>query len=92
MLTLKDLNSVEFDSPCPHLHHPNNLLVVEALELMFARSLMQHGSMMHNSHGVLSILLAGMVHHSGWMLHVLEIDPSHPFKKLPILSSPSYRA
>ena len=29
-----------------------------------------------------------MVHHSDWMLGVLEMDPSHPFGKRPVLSSP----
>ena len=34
------------------------------------------------------MLLARMVHNSDWVLGVLEKDPHHPFRKLPILSSP----
>jgi hypothetical protein len=49
---------------------------------------MEHGSTMHNHQGVVSILLANMVHHSDWMLGALEKDTSHPFGKLPILLSP----
>jgi len=41
-----------------------------------------------DSHGVLSILLASVVHHSDWMLGFLETDPSHQFSFVPILSSP----
>jgi len=30
--TMKDPNSVEFDTPCPHWHDMNNPVVVEALD------------------------------------------------------------
>jgi hypothetical protein len=88
LLSLKDPNSVEFDCPCPHWRDPNDPVVEEALHLTFGRILMEHGTTTHDPQGVLSILLASMVHHSNWMLGVLEVDPSHPFGKLPILSSP----
>ena len=87
LLSLKDPNSVEFDTPCPNWHNPSNPVVFEALDLMFGKILMEHGSMTHDPQCVLSLLLASMVHHSDWMLGVLEKDPSHPFGKLPILSS-----
>ena len=90
-MSLKDPNSVEFDSPCPHWHNPNDPVVLEALDITFGRILIEHGTTTHDPHGVLSILLASMVHHSYWMLGVLEMDPSHPFGKLPILSAPSCR-
>ena len=35
LLSLKDPYSVEFDSPCPHWHYPNNPVVEEALHLIF---------------------------------------------------------
>jgi len=88
LLSLKDPNSVEFDTPCPHWHDPNKTVVLEALDLTFGKILIEHGSTTHDPQGVLSLLLASMVHHSDWMLGVLEKDPSHPFGKLPILSSP----
>jgi hypothetical protein len=49
---------------------------------------MEHGTMTNDPQDVLSILLASMVHHFDWMLDVLEKDPSHSFRKLPILYSP----
>jgi hypothetical protein len=88
LLSLKDLNSMEFDTPCPHWHDPNNPVVHEALDLTFGKILMEHISTTHGPQGVLSFLLTSMVHHSDWMLGVLEKDPSHPFGKFPILSSP----
>ena len=36
LLSLKDPNSVEFDSPCPHWHEPNDPMVVDALDLTFS--------------------------------------------------------
>ena len=35
LLSLKDPNSVEFDSPCPHWHNPNDPVVMETLKLTF---------------------------------------------------------
>jgi len=84
LLTLKDQNSVELDTPFSHWHDPNNPVVVEALELTFGRILMEHCSRMHSPLGVFSIWLVSMVHHSDWMFGVLEIDPlsSHLLHKL----------
>mgnify|MGYP006157755839 CR=1 FL=1 len=88
LLTLKDPNSVDFDTPCPHWKDPNAPIVLDALDLMFSRIYEVHGDSPHDPHGVLSILLASVVHHSDWMLGFLEKDPSHPFSLVPILSSP----
>jgi hypothetical protein len=88
LLSLKDLNSVEFDSPCPHWHEPNDPVVVETLDLTFGRILIKHGTMTHGPQGVLFILLASMVHNSDRMLGMLEIDPRNPFGKIPIFSTP----
>jgi hypothetical protein len=63
-------------------------VVHEALDLTFGKILMEHSSTTHDPKVVLSLLLASMVHHSDWMLGVLKKAPSHPFGKLPILSSP----
>jgi hypothetical protein len=63
-------------------------VVEEALPLTFGQILMEHGTTTHDPQGILSILLASMVHHSNGMLGVLEVDPSHNFGKLPIPSSP----
>ncbi len=36
LLTLKDPNSVDFDTPCPHWKDPNAHIVLDALDLMFS--------------------------------------------------------
>ena len=36
-MSLKDPNSMEFDTPCPHWHDPNNPVVHEALDLKLVR-------------------------------------------------------
>ena len=79
---------MEFDTPCPHWRNPNDPVVMEALKLTFGHILMEHGNTSHDPQGVLSLLLASMAHHSDWMLGVLEKDPSHPFGKISLLSSP----
>ena len=88
LLTLKDPNSVDFDTPCPHWKDPNAPIVLDALDLMFGQIYEVHGDSSRDPHGVLSILLASVVHHSDWMLGFLEKDTSHPFSLVPILSSP----
>ena len=88
LLSLKDPNSLEFDTPCPHWKDPNAQIVFDALELTFGRIYAAHGDSSRDPHGVLCILLASIVHHSDWMLGFLEKDPSHPFSHVPMLSSP----
>jgi hypothetical protein len=63
-------------------------IVLDALDLMFGQIYEAIGDSSHDPHGVLSILLASVVHHSDWMLDFLDKDPSHPFSHVPILSSP----
>lgn len=64
LLTQKDPDSVEFNTPSPHWHDHNHPANVEALDLTLDLILLEHGSMTHDPQGVLSILLASMVHHS----------------------------
>jgi hypothetical protein len=88
LLSLKDPNSVDFDTPCPHWKDPSHPAVIQALELTFGAVLLEHSNTSHDPQGVLSLLMASMVHHSSWMLGVMEKYPSHPFHKIPLLSSP----
>jgi hypothetical protein len=86
--TLKDTNSLDFDSPCPHWKDLNSWMVLDALDLTFGRISEAHGDSSHDPHGVLSILLASIVHHSDWVLGFRDKDLSHPFSHVPLLSSP----
>jgi len=74
LLSLKDSNSLEFDTPCPHWKNLNAPIVIAALDLMFGQIYKAHGDSSHDPHGVLSILLASIVHHSDWMLGFLDKD------------------
>ena len=88
LLSLKNPNSLDFDTPCPHWKDSNHPVVLEVLQLSFGKILLAHGDTNHDPQGVLSLLMASMVHHSSWMLGVLEKSPSHDFGKLALLNSP----
>jgi hypothetical protein len=72
LLSLKDPNSIDFNTPCPHWKDPAHPTVLEALELTFGKVFTEHSATSHDPQGVLSLLLASMVHHSSWMLGVIE--------------------
>jgi hypothetical protein len=55
--------------------------------LTFGKVFTEHSATSHDPQGVLSLLLASMVHHSSWMLGVIEKYPSHPFGKITLLNS-----
>ena len=90
-MILKDQNCVEFDTPCPHWHDPNNPAITETLDLTFGLVLVQNGSTTHDPQGVLSLLFANMAHHSDWMLGVLEKTQVIILVKSPFSQAPSYR-
>jgi len=43
LVSLKEMNLVEFDTPCRHCHDPNHPVVTKALGLTFGLILMEHG-------------------------------------------------
>ena len=51
-------------SPVPSMNNPNVPIVLTVLDLMFDQIYKAHSDSSHGSHGVLSILLASIVHHS----------------------------
>lgn len=55
---------------------------------MFGCILIGHGSMTHEHQGDLLVLLACVVHHSDWVLGVLEKGPSHQFGRVLFSLSP----
>ena len=87
LLSLKDPNSVDFNTPCPHWKDPNATIIQEAIELTFGKVYTEHVNTNHDPSSVLSILLASMVHHSSWILGIMEKYPNHPFGKIPLLNS-----
>ena len=87
LLSLKDPNTVEFASLCPHWEDPNSPIVLEAIELTFGKVLLFYGETEHVPMGVLSVLLALMCQNSSWMLGVCQKHPGHPFSKILLLNS-----
>mgnify|MGYP006185451955 FL=1 len=90
LLSLKDPNTVEFASPCPHWKDPDAPIILEVIQLTFGKVLLFHGDgdTEHDPKGVLSELLASMCHHSSWMLGVCQKHQGHPFSKIPLLNRP----
>jgi hypothetical protein len=88
LLSLKDPTKADFAAPCPHWKDPSDPRVHEAIKLTFGKVLLDHENTEHDPFGVLSILLASMVHHSRWIMEIIESHPAHPFNKIPLMSSP----
>ena len=88
LLSLKDPTRADFATPCPHWRDPADHRVYDAIKLTFGKVLLDHEHTEHDPFGVLSMLLASMVHHSCWIMQVIESDPAHPFSKIPLMSSP----
>ena len=88
LLSLKDPTRADFATPCPHWNDPSDPRVYDAIKLTFGKVLLDHEHTEHDPYGVLSMLLASMVHHSCWIMKVIEADPAHPFSKIPLMSSP----
>jgi len=88
LLSMKDPTRADFATPCPHWKDPADPRVYEAIKLTFGKVLLFHENKEHNLFGVLLMLLASMVHHSWWIMEVMEKDPVHPFNKITLMSSP----
>ncbi len=88
LLSLKDCNHESFDVLCPHWHDPTHPTVLAGIPLVSGRILSVHGESPRDPTSVFSLLLASMVHHSPWMLCIIEKDPSHPFSSIPLMFSP----
>lgn len=79
LLSVRDLNSADFDNPYPHRKNPHNPIVLEAINLTFGWIMLAHSQTVHYWQSVLSLLLDSMVHHSDWSMGVIQKYPEHPF-------------
>lgn len=86
LLTLKDPSKAEFNVACPHWKDPDHPTIRHAINQSFGSVILSHEFTDHDPHAVLSLLLASMVHHSGWILHVCDKYPTHPFHQLPLIN------
>ena len=88
LLSLKDPMKADFNVPCPHWKDLADPMVIEEIKLTFGKVLLSHECTEHDPFGVLSLLLASMVHHPGWMMKMCQAHTNHPFNTIPYSSSP----
>ncbi|KAK1746052.1 hypothetical protein QTG54_002659 [Skeletonema marinoi] len=88
LLTLIAPEDELFDSLPPHWVDEEHPTVREGIEITFGKVVSSHENGEHNPIGVLSFLLASMVHHSDWLLEQMAARPDHPFSNIPILNKP----
>ena len=88
LLSLKDPMQANFNLPCTHWKDPDDPIVLEGIKLMFGKILLSHENTDHDPQGVLSLLLAAMVHHYDWILTICQEHPQHPFNSISLFSSP----
>jgi len=88
ILALLDPNEDEFAVLPPHWKDPCHLTVMHAIKITFRNVLVNHGETSHDPTGLLSLLLASIVHHSSWLLAICSQFPDHPFHSIPILNEP----
>jgi hypothetical protein len=88
LLSLKDPMHANFNVPCAHWKDPDDPIVLEGIKLTFGKILLSHENTDHDPQGVLSLLLAAMVHHYDWILTICQEHPKHPFNSISLFSSP----
>ena len=88
LLSLKDPMHPNFNVPCAHWKDPDDPIVLEGIKLTFGKILLSHENTDHDPQGVLSFLLAAMVHHYDWILTICQEHPKHPFNSISLFSSP----
>jgi len=85
LLAFLDPKDESFSTLPPHWIDPTNPLVLEGLKVTFGNVLESHCQKNYDPSGVLSLLLASIVHHSGWLHATCAKHPDHPFHKIPLL-------
>ena len=86
--SLKDPMHANFNVPCPHWKDPDDPIVLEGIKLTFGKILRSHKNTDHNKQGVLSLMLASMVHHHEWILMICQEQPKLPFNSISLFDSP----
>ena len=85
ILALLDPNTESFSILPPHWTNPAHLSIFRGINICFGDVVTAHSGTSYDPSGVLSLLLASMVHHSDWLIGVCSKYPSHPFHLLPLL-------
>ena len=86
ILALLDPSDASFSILPPQWIDPTHPSVILGIRVCFGDVVTVHSGTNHDPSGLLSLLLASMVHHSDWLIGVCSRHPSHPFHSLPLLN------
>jgi hypothetical protein len=86
ILALLDPHHESFSILPPHWTDPAHPSVIQGIRICFGNVVTAHSGTNHDPSGLLSLLLASMVHHSDWLIGMCAKYPSHPFHSLPLLN------
>jgi hypothetical protein len=85
LLAFLDPKDDSFSTLPPHWKDPTHPIVLEGLKVAFGDVLESHCQKKYDPSGILSLLLASLVHHSNWLHATCAKHPDHPFHAIPLL-------
>jgi hypothetical protein len=88
LLSLIDPEDNLFDTLPPHWKDEFYPTILRGIEITFGKVLSCHENTDHNPLGLLSFLLASIVHHSDWLFQEMGTHPGHLFYSIPVLNDP----
>jgi hypothetical protein len=86
LLTLIDPEDDLVDTLPPHLKDKLHPSVMRGIEITFGKVFSCHKHTDHNPLGLLSFLLASIVHPSDWLFHEMGKHQGHLFYSIPVLN------
>ncbi|KAL3759839.1 hypothetical protein ACHAWU_007583 [Discostella pseudostelligera] len=86
ILALLNPNNESFSILPPHWTDPAHPTVIRGIRICFGNVVTAHCGTNHDPSGLLSLLLASMVHHSDWLIGMCSKYPSHPFHSLLLIN------
>jgi hypothetical protein len=88
LLILIDPEDNLFDTLPLHWKDKFHSIVQRGIEITFGKVLSCHENTDHNPLGLLSFLLASIVHHSDWLFQEMGKHPGKLFYSIPVLNDP----
>ncbi|KAL7537408.1 hypothetical protein ACHAWF_013067, partial [Thalassiosira exigua] len=85
LLALLDPRDGSFADLPPHWKDPSHPTVLRGIKVAFGDVREKHQDSEHDPSGLMSLLLASLVHHSPWLLSICSEYPDHPFHTIPLL-------
>ncbi|KAL7523497.1 hypothetical protein ACHAWF_002320 [Thalassiosira exigua] len=87
LLVLLNPRDGSFADLTPHLKDPSHPTVLRGIKVAFGDVIDKHQDSEHDPSGLMSLLLASLVHHSPWLLSICSEYPDHPFHTIPLLGN-----